>query len=200
MDELQIESVIKEVSDFNKKAANKVDNRLAKFLELFNNEFPENSIVRFKAETITWAFLDTVLSLYANGNNSSVIIEIYSIIEKFAIRDLPKFLSRNKKVQSIITDLIERKNLNEIAIFFERIGIWSDNDLINIKQITKIRNGIAHKSEKLIAKALNSGKKTHFLEIDSIVKEYDSSQFIIITINLLLKIIFNKKYSNNLKK
>lgn len=186
--ETQIESVIEEIKEFNKKAASNADNRLAEFLNLFNAKFEKQTLYRYGAETITWALFQTTISLFANGNNSSVIIEVYSIIEKFAIRDFPEIISEKENIQSIISDLISRKNLAEIADYYKKIGIWTNDDLAQLKKLIKIRNGIAHKNEKLISKALKSGNEVHYLNIDSITNKHDSADYILLAVDLFLKL------------
>jgi hypothetical protein len=186
--DFSIELVLKAIVKKNISEIKKGEKRISKFLILFNNEFQESDYSKESAEVITWALYQSVISLYASGNNSSVIIEIYSILEKFSIRDLPKVLSKNKISQSIIRDLIDRKNLSDIAIYYEKLGIWSKSDLRFVEKLSKIRNGIAHKNEKLISNTLNSGNETHHLDIDSIVSKFDTCDLIITSIKLFLKL------------
>ena len=187
-DDSNIKAVLKAVLENNNSEIKKGEKRLSIFLKLFNNKFQESAYSKGVAEAITWALFQSVISLYANGNNSSVIIEIHSILEKFSIRDLPVALSDDKISQSIIKDLIDRKSLSDIAVYFEKLGIWSKPDLKFVEKLSKIRNGIAHKNEKLISKTLNSGNETHHLDIDSIVSKFDPCELIITSIELFVKL------------
>lgn len=188
VEDLKIESIIDSVAEKNKHEIQNGKKRLAKFLKIFNQEFPKGDIFRAPAEALTWALYDSVISLYANGNNSFVIMEIHSILEKYSIRDLPIVLTENKIVQSIIKDLIDRKNLSNIAVYFGRLDVWSKTDLKYVERLARIRNGIAHKNEKLISKAINSGNETHHLDIESIVNELDTCELIITSIKLCVKL------------
>ncbi|MEX2592764.1 MAG: hypothetical protein WD426_08315 [Anditalea sp.] len=187
MDDIKIDSIITVVADYNKQAVNETDRKLDAFLQAFKKEFNSDNIL-IEAETITWALFQPVLSLYANGNNSSVIIELYSILEKFIIHIFPKIVSKDKKAYSVVHNLVERKNLLDIAPILVELRVWTSTDLVKLKHLVKLRNGIAQKNEKLISKALNGGKETHYLDINQIVEKFDTISYILLSVKLLVKL------------
>jgi hypothetical protein len=189
LDDLRIDEIVKSISNYAKLTNGELDKNLVRFLKLFNKEFPKSdSATRARAEVLTWALLQGTIFLYAIDNNQSVIIELHSILEKISIRDFPKFITSDKQHQNILRNIIERKNLIDIAPFYKDLGVWSENDLAIVTKLSKIRNGIAHLNEKLISKSLNSGKEMHFLDIDSVAKKHKTHELIISVIKLLLKI------------
>ncbi|UOG75977.1 hypothetical protein MTX78_05095 [Hymenobacter tibetensis] len=191
--DLRIESVIAAVADHNRNAIEHIDSRLEGFLKIFNEAFPiEDDFLRGRVEAITWSLFSSILSLYANQNNGAVLVELYSLIEKFSIRDFPGKITDDKEKKGVIASLIERKNLTDIAPLYNTLGIWDSDDIAFIGKISKIRNGIAHKNEKLISKSINNGKEVHYLDIDSMVNKHDACNYIINSIKIFVKLSNDK--------
>lgn len=171
-----------------------IKNKFDNFIDTFNKEFPlENIEDRGRAEAITWALMDVPLVLYCLGMNGAAIIELHSIIERFALRETITNLTIPSK-KSIATRLVERCTLSDFASILFDLRIFDRDDLKFVKKLSKIRNGLAHKNPKIISDVVYSGKKISFLDIDSVITNIDCVPLIIKTIRLMIKM---SKHTNN---
>lgn len=162
--------------------------RLDQFIDAFDKGFPWDTKPedRGRAEAITWALMDGPLVLYALNMNSSAIIELHSIIERFVLRETIKHLVVPSK-RSPTFRILERRALPDLALILCDLGILDKKDVKFAKELNKLRNGLAHKNPKIISNMVYSGKKISVLDIDSVMTRVDCIPLIIRSIHLLVK-------------
>ena len=186
---LIIEKTIQNLVDSIKNNIPSAQDKLEKFVDVFEDEFPsEDSYARAGVEELTWALMDGPLVLYALGRNGSAIIKLHGIVEAFAARDIVSFFPAPIK-ETIESRVIRRCSLEDLALILHDLGIWDEEDVKFVEKLKKLRNGVAHKNPKLISNAVYSGKKISMLDIDSIMANVDCVPLIIRTIHLLHKMV-----------
>ena len=164
-----------------------MNNKLYEFIEIFNREFPsDNPEDRGRAEAITWALMGAPLILYSLGMNGAAIIELHGIVERLALRETVNNIASISK-KSIVTDVMERCTLSDFTSILFDLEILDKDDLKFSKKLSRIRNGLAHKNPEIISNVAYSGKKISFLDIDSVINNFDCIPFIIESIRLLVK-------------
>ena len=164
-----------------------MNNKFREFIEIFDREFPsDNPEVRGGAEAITWALMGAPLILYGLGMNGAAIIELHGIVERLALRETVNNIASISK-KSIVTDVMERCTLSDFTSILFDLEILDKDDLKFSKKLSRIRNGLAHKNPEIISNVAYSGKKISFLDIDSVINNYDCIPFIIKSIRLLVK-------------
>lgn len=94
---------------------------------------------------LAW-FLESPVLLYALGHNGPAIVELHSWLERFALREIPKRLAQNPAAREEIAALVARKTLGECADMLERLGLWTDSDIIFVRRLKKIRDALGHKN------------------------------------------------------
>lgn len=164
-----------------------MNNKFCEFIEIFNREFPlDNPEERGGAEAITWALMGAPLILYSLEMNGAAIVELHGIVERLALREtVNRIASASKK--SIVMDVMQRRTLPDFSSILCDLEILDKDDLKFSKQLSRIRNGLAHKNPKIISDVAHSGKPIHFLDIDSVINNYDCVPLIIKSIRLLVK-------------
>lgn len=191
---LTINKTIQELIDSIKKDILTAPDKLEKFSNAFEDEFPlENADCRSGAEALIWALMEGPLVLYALGKNGSAIIELHGILETFSAREIASLFPTSTR-ETIRTRIIRRCNLEDLAIILRDLGRWDKDDIKFVEKLNKLRNGIAHKNPELISNTVCSGKRISMLDIDSKMADVDCIPLIIRTIRLLLKMaMFNPK-------
>jgi hypothetical protein len=161
--------------------------RLDRFVVAFNKRFPEHRAEdRGGAVAVTWALMGSPLVLYALNLNGSVVIELHSILERFALRDAGEHIALPSK-RALVSGILERCNLLDSAVILQKLGIFDKEDIKFAETLTALRNGLAHKNPKRISNILLSGKKISFLDIDSVMSKHYCVPLIIKTIHLMVK-------------
>lgn len=109
---------------------------------------------------------DTAHSLYLLNNNSALIIELQGLLERFSLNALNDILPINDIAKSIIEDVFDKKTLKDIAKYFMMWNLWDKEDLDFALELTKLRNGIAHKNAELVSrsKLVNSNGQNRHME------------------------------------
>lgn len=190
---LTINKTIQELIDSIKNDMPTTQDKLEKFVNAFEEEFPlENAPYRGSAEALTWALMDGPLVLYGLGKNGSAIIELYGILETFSGRDIVSLFPTPIR-ETIETRIIRRCNLGDLAIILCDLRIWDKDDVRFVEKLGKIRNGVAHKNPKLISNSVCSGKRISRLDIDSRMADVNCIPLIIRTIHLLHKLAMAKR-------
>lgn len=184
---LTINKTIQELIYLIKNDIPTAQDKLEKFINAFEDEFPlENAHCRGGAEALTWALMDGPLVLYALGRNGSAIIELHSILEAFSAREIVSLFPTPIR-ETIKTRVIRRCTLEDLAIILCDFGIWDKNDIKFVEKLNKLRNGITHKNPKLISNTVCSGKMISILDIDSKMADVNCIPLIVRTIHLLFK-------------
>ena len=120
---LTIEKTIQNLVDSIKNNIPSAQDKLEKFVDVFEDEFPsEDSYARAGVEELTWALMDGPLVLYALGRNGSAIIELHGIVEAFAARDIVSFFPAPMK-ETIESRVIRRCSLEDLALILQDLGI-----------------------------------------------------------------------------
>lgn len=185
-DRHSIENIIEELKTYVINELPKSQIRLNNFIEIFNKEFSfdDDPYKKGAAEALTWAIMSGPLILFALGMNGSAIIELHSILERIAIREVKVNLSIPKK-SSTLSRLIERYGLLRSARILKDLGILNEEDVKFTEKITKLRNAVAHKNPKKISNLIGSEEEISWLDIPSAMSKFDCTIFIIDSINLL---------------
>jgi hypothetical protein len=136
---------------------------------------------------------DGPLLLYAIGMNTSAIMELHSILERFSLRDVSKILA-NPSQESVVKKTLERYTLPGLAkILHNDLDILDDEDVKYAESLNKLRNGIAHRNERVISYALLSGRAISLLDIDHEVNKIDIKPYLLSGIAFLYKLSKQQK-------
>jgi len=185
---LTINKTIQELIDSIKNDIPNAQDKLKKFVNAFEDEFPlENTHNRGSAEALTWALMGGPLVLYALGKNGSAIIELHGILEAFSAREIDGLFPTPIR-ETIKSRVIRRCTLEDLALILRDLGIWDEEDVKFVEKLKKLRNGVAHKNPKLVSNTVYSGKEISMLDIDSIMADIDCIPLTIRTIHLLHKL------------
>lgn len=179
-----IEELISSIEDISSNTRDKLD----KFVDAFEDEFPWNKQYdRGGADAIIWSLMDSPLILFALDMNGSAIIELHGLLEVFSARKIVNLIPDTIR-ETIESRVIKRCTLGDLALILCDLKIWNKEDLKFVEKLKKLRNGVAHKNPKLISNAVRSGKEISILDIDPTMANVDCIPLIIKTIRLLWKI------------
>lgn len=138
---------------------------------------------------------DGPIFLYAVSMNTAAILELHSILERFALRDVSRILA-NPLRRSIVKKILERYTLPDLAkILHNDLNILDEEDMKFAVNLNKLRNGIAHKNERVISNALLSGRRISLLDIDHEVNRIDIKPYLLGGIIFLYKLFELSKAS-----
>lgn len=166
------------------------EERIAKLLRRIDELYPDDSTQRGLFDGISSMSMDTAYALYLQNNNSALIVELQGLLERFCINALTDILPIDDTAQSIIAEMLDKKTLKDVASYFETYQIWSHDDVEFAKDITNLRNGIAHKNAEIVSrsKLVNSdGQSRHYESIHIMMSKVDCSEYIVRTISLMIK-------------
>jgi len=141
------------IADNIENALKQKDVKIAKLLKAIDETFPQQTSYRGFYEAFASLSFDTVYSLYLQNNNSALIVELQGILERFCINALENLLPIDDVAKEIIIDLLRKKTLSDVAPYFKKYGMWDDKDLDFACELTKLRNGIAHKNAEIVSRS-----------------------------------------------
>ena len=148
-----------------------------------------NTPDRGSVDAIFVMVFDTTLELLFLNKNASLILELQGVLERFCSNALCDILPVDTTAtKNIISCMLEKKTLTDIAPYFEILKIWNTNDVKFAQRLTNIRNGIAHKNAEKVSKYLSDGKQKHYASIDNITENIDCIPYIIDVLKLIVKI------------
>jgi hypothetical protein len=177
------------VNDIEKSLKSK-EEKISKLTKEIDEKYPPQSTSRGLYDAISAMTFDTVHSLYLLNNNSALIIELQGLLERFCLNALSDLLPINDIARSIIENAFDKKTLKDIAEYFKMWNLWDDEDLIFALELTKLRNGIAHKNAEIVSrsKLVNSnGQNRHMESIHTLMAKVDCSVYIVRTMELIIK-------------
>ena len=177
------------VSDINN-SLNDKEAKITKLTSEIDKKYPSQSVGRGLFDAFSAMSLDTAYSLYLLNNNSALIIELQGVLERFCINALNDMLPINDVAKSIITDAFDKKTLKDVANYFKDWGLWNEDDVGFALEITKLRNGIAHKNAELVSRSKlvkSNGQYRHPESIHSLMSKVDCSEYIVRTMELIIK-------------
>lgn len=177
------------VSDI-KKSLNDKDTKITKLTSEIDKKYPPQSVKRGLYDAFSAMSLDTAYSLYLLNNNSALIIELQGVLERFCINALNDMLPINDMAKSIITNALGKKTLGDVAPYFKEWSLWTDEDVKFALELTNLRNGIAHKNAELVSRSKlvkSNGQYRHPESIHSLMSKVDCSEYIVRTIELIIK-------------
>jgi hypothetical protein len=184
---ISIKKTVDEISSDLLVSLPKAKRRLNRFVIAFNKRFRVSSpFERGTAEAITWALMGAPLALFALGFNGSVVVELYSILERFSIRETIRHTTIPAK-RPLVTRIFEHSTLQDFAPLLVELGYFEKKDLKFVEKLSKLRNGVAHKNPRIISNVVVDGREIPFLDIDTIMNKFDSLPLILETISLLSK-------------
>lgn len=169
--------------------------KMNQFIECFENYIGKNfpsDYERAAFNTLTVVLFDGPLLLYAIGMNTSAILELHSILERFSLREVSKILAKPLQ-ESVLKKTLERYTLPGLAkILHNDLDILDDKDVNYAESLNKLRNGIAHRNERVISNALLSGRTISQLDIDHEVNKIDIKPHLLGGIVFLYKLFYQK--------
>ena len=164
--------------------------KILRLAEEVNKKFPPKSVNRGLYDGFSIITFDTAYALYLLNNNSALIIELQGILERFCLNALNDLLPIDDIAQSIITDAFDKKTLKDIACYFEKWKVWNKDDVNFALELTKLRNGIAHKNAEIVSRSklvYSNGQNRHMESIHSLMSQVDCSPYIVKTMDLIIK-------------
>lgn len=185
-------AIIKQCSDIRS-----TETKLDLFIDCYKNDLGRkfSTLSEKEAlETITVVLLDGPLLLYAIGMNAASILELHSILERFSLRDVSRILAKPPH-QSVVKKLLERSSLPDLAkILRDDLKILDEEEVKYAINLNKLRNGIAHKNERVISNALLSGKRISLLDIDQEVNRIDIKPLLLNGIAFMHKLFYRQPH------
>jgi hypothetical protein len=166
------------------------EEKIKKLIYAIDCKFPPSTSIRGLYDGISTIVFDTAYALYLLNNNSALIIELHGILERFCINALRDILPIDDVSKSIISELLDKKTLKDIAKHFETLSVWTSDDVEFSYELTKLRNGIAHKNAELVSRSkltLSDGQSRHPESIHQIMHDTECSSFIARTAELIIK-------------
>lgn len=149
------------------------ENKIDEFVKTFNEKYPQsNPRIQGMATALTWSLLDTPIILYALGLNGQAIIELYSKLERWTIRDFVNQVAKDE-YKDIVLDIVEKTSTENIARKMLGLKRLEASDVKFLEKLLAIRNGAAHKNPGKISNLFCSGKKIHPVEIDTELNKVD---------------------------
>ena len=173
-----------------RKSLNDKDTKITKLTSEIDKKYPPQSVNRGLYDAFSAMSMDTAYSLYLLNNNSALIIELQGVLERFCLNALNDILPINDVAKSIIANAFEKNTLKDVANYFKDWDLWNEDDVIFALEITKLRNGIAHKNAELVSRSKlvkSNGQYRHPESIHSLMSKVDCSEYIVRTMELIIK-------------
>lgn len=184
------ESRLHVISDKMENALKQKEQKIATLVNAIDEAFPPETPGRGYYEAFASLSFDTAYSLYLQNNNSALVVELQGILERSCLNSLEDLLPIDDIAKEIITDVLSKKTLRDVAAYFVKYGIWDENDKDFAIELTKLRNGIAHKNAEIVSRSKlvnGSGQDRHYESIHSLMNRMDCTSFIIKTMELMVK-------------
>lgn len=166
------------------------EQKIAMLVKAIDKSFPPGTPNRGFYEAFASLSFDTAYSLYLQNNNSALVVELQGILERSCLNSLEDMLPIDDIAKDIIIDVLSKKTLSDVAPYFVKYGIWDKNDKDFAMELTKLRNGIAHKNAEIVSRSKlvkGSGQDRHYESIHSLMNKMDCTSFIIKTMELMVK-------------
>ena len=172
------------------KALKDKNSKISVLINEIDKIYPPKSIKRGLFDGFSAMVFDTAYSLYLLNNNSALIIELQGILERYCLNALNDILPINDTAKSIIADAFDKKTLKDIASYFKDWSLWSNDDVDFALELTKLRNGIAHKNAELVSRSKlvkSNGQSRHPESIHAMMAKVHCEVFIVKTMDLIIK-------------
>lgn len=172
------------------KELKKKDARITKLVEAIDSKFKKNTPERGLYEGFASMSLDTAYALYLQGNNAALVVELQGLLERFCINALKDILPIDDIAKRIVTEMLEKRTLKDVAPYMEKLGRWNGDECKFALNLTDLRNGIAHKNAEIVSRSSlvkANGQDRHYESIHSMMKKVDGSDFIVRTMDLIIK-------------
>lgn len=179
------------ISDDIERALKHKDKKIEILVDAIDKKYPPRSVIRGLYDGFSAMVLDTVYSLYLLNNNSALVVELQGILERFCLNALTDILPIDDVAKSIIDNAFDKNTLKDVASYFEKYNLWDKNDVEFALELTKLRNGIAHKNAELVSrsKLVNSnGQIRHMESIHTIMRKVNCTDYIVRTMDLIIKV------------
>ena len=162
------ESRLHVISNNMENALKQKEQKIAMLVKAIDESFPPETPNRGFYEAFASLSFDTAYSLYLQNNNSALVVELQGILERYCLNALEDLLPIDDIAKEIIVDVLSKKTLRDVAPYFEKYGIWDENDKDFATELTKLRNGIAHKNPEIVSRSKlvkGSGQERHYESI-----------------------------------
>jgi hypothetical protein len=132
------------------------------------------------------------LIMYALKLNGQVIVEIYGILERYAVLALVNLFDSDSDRKSTIEQLAQRWSLVDLAEILITLKLWDKEDIEFAKGLREIRNATAYKNPKKIADKVTPGRNISLLDINKVLSNHPVLPDLFNPIRLLFKL--NDRY------
>jgi len=192
-----IENIIAEIVTYLENVLSKTKQKLKEFIEIFNKKYPikDNPRKRGEYEALTWVMMKEPLILHAIGMNGSAVIELYSVLERFAVREVENIVKTPKK-SSTLSKTIERYNLVRSTRILKECGILENSDLQLANNLSRLRNAAAHKNPKKIPNILKS-EDLSWLDVTNVLSKVNCVPLMMESLNFVYKLYKYSQPKNN---
>jgi len=174
----------------------KVQDRLGELIKKLEDEFPISDIhdatddikglhARLNAHVIIKTDLLSSLVLFTLDMNGPAFIELHSVLERQAIDKLDELISMPSNIKARL-GIPERYRLQELASMLKDYEILDEKDVEFARQLSTLRDGLAHRNINKVSNAVFSGKSLD--DIDFAASGVDYISFAIRAIHFLMKI------------
>lgn len=92
--------------------------RFKKLKGAIDKQFPDGTNQRGAADGIIAFSIENAIESFFIGNNSAVIIEIHSSLERACLDEITRFLSISQEAEEILKLAFNRKTLGDLSDFF----------------------------------------------------------------------------------
>ena len=163
---ITIERLLESLEDRIQSESLTIKNKVKRFLVEFDKEFPypEEAYRRVMAEALSWALLDNIFFLYVLDLKDSLIIHLHGILERFCVDSL------QEQFKPLVDSPTLQEHINRSSLYYsgrilKDFGIINNEILQFFKKLRDLRNPIAHRDKKKLAKIM--GKKEFKAWLDS---------------------------------
>gem|GEM_PF-5776752 len=187
---LDSESRLHVISNKMEDALKQKEQKIAMLVKAIDDFFPPETPNRGFYEALASLSFDTAYSLYLQNNNSALVVELQGILERYCLNSLEDLLPIDDIAKEIIIDVFSKKTLRDVGPYFVKYGIWDENDNDFAMELTKLRNGIAHKNAEIVSRSKlvqGNGQDRHYESIHTLMNKVDCTSFIVRTMELMVK-------------
>lgn len=125
----------------------------AAIYDAVSSDFPSGHSHRALATALVHHVFNRAITLVSLGQYPSVYLELHALLEDAAILLLPNYLAKTGQ-RALVSDLLKRRTLSDVAPIYVQLGYWSKSDLAFVKSLAAVRNGVAHHNFELLEKHL----------------------------------------------
>jgi hypothetical protein len=160
--------------------------RLQNLDRMIAHSFPSGNSLSYAALFVLEYVLDRAVQLVVLGHNAAAYVECHAALERYVVEAIPKALGRDERSRNIIALLIDRKTLSELAPHLVTMGRWKKADLVFVRRLARIRNGVVHRNEAALRQFVGGTLEGHRGESLVRLNRMDASDDLVETLKLMI--------------